>query len=114
MKKSYIKPTVFVEHLAMKSSISTCGYVSTIKIDGDGQPCRDQFYNPNIRPQKGGLCKDHKDSQGPNVTTYLPDAPEFGTLVCSENGTCDSCFSCYHVPDGLEPNGTSSAYVGIS
>ncbi len=111
MKKSYIKPTVFVEHLAMKSSISTCGYVSTMKMD-DNLPCLDQFYDPNISPQKGGLCKDHKDSQGPNVTTYLPDA-EY-TLVCSENRTCDDCFSCYHVPYGLEPNGTSSAYVGIS
>lgn len=98
----------------MKSSISTCGYVSTAKIEGDGQFCLNQFYDPNKRPQDGGLCKDHKDSLGPNVTTYLPDAPEFGTLVCSENGTCDSCFSCYHVPGGLEPDGMSKAYVGIS
>ena len=111
MKKSYIKPTVFVEHLAMKSSISTCGYVSTIKIDGDGQPCLDQFYDPNKRPQDGGLCKDHKDSWGPSVTTYLPEV-DF-TMICSENGTCDSCFSCYHVPEQLD--GTSSKYyIGIS
>lgn len=106
MKKSYIKPTVFVEHLAMKSSISTCGYVSTIKIDGDGQPCREQFYDPN----GGGLCKDHKDTWGPSVTTYLPDAGF--TMVCSENGTCESCFYCYHVPEQLD--GTSKAYVGLS
>lgn len=107
MKKSYIKPTVFVEHLAMKSSISTCECVSTTRIEGDGQPCDPQFYNPN---GEGGLCKDHKDTWGPSVTTYLPDA-DF-TMVCFENGTCDSCFSCYHVPDQLD--GTSKAYVGIS
>lgn len=112
MKKSYIKPTVFVEHLAMKSSISTCGYVSTKQMEGDNQPCLDQFYDPNRPPQKGGLCDYHKDSWGPSVTTYLPDAPEFGTLVCFDNGTCDSCHSCYHVPDQLD--GTSKAYVGLS
>lgn len=106
MKKSYIKPTVFVEHLAMKSSISTCECVSTTRIEGDGQPCDKQVYDPNGR----GLCEYHKDSWGSSVTTYLPDAGF--TMVCFDNGTCDSCFSCYHVPDQLD--GESSAYVGIS
>lgn len=110
MKKSYIKPTVFVEHLAMKSSISTCDCVSTAKIEDDVYTCHEQFYNPNRPPQKGGLCDYHKDTWGPNVTTYLPDA-EF-TLVCFDNGTCESCSSCYHVPDQLD--GTSKAYVGLS
>ena len=45
MKKSYIKPTVFVEHLAMKSSISTCDCVSTAKIE-DNYFCNNQVYNP--------------------------------------------------------------------
>ena len=91
MKKSYIKPTVFVEHLAMKSSISTCECVSTAKIAEDGQPCDKQVYDPNRPPQKGGLCDYHKDTWGPSVTTYLPDAGF--TMVCFDNGTCDSCFS---------------------
>lgn len=107
MKKSYIKPTVFVEHLAMKSSISTCDCVSTAKIEDDVYTCHEQFYNPT---QKGGLCKDHKDKWGPSVTTYLPDA-EY-TLVCSENGTCDDCFYCYHVPEQID--GKNEAYVGLS
>lgn len=109
MKKSYIKPTVFVEHLAMKSSISTCDCVSTAKIE-DNYTCHEQVYNPNISPQEGGLCKDHK-GLGPSVTTYLPE--DGSTLVCFGNGTCDFCDSCYHVPfqlDGKNPK----YYIGIS
>ena len=106
MKKSYIKPTVFVEHLAMKSSISTCGYVSTTKIE-DGYTCHEQFYNPM---QEGGLCEKHEGSPGPNVATYDPNWET--TLICFDNGTCDECYYCYHVPDQLD--GTSKAYVGLS
>ena len=109
MKKSYIKPTVFVEHLAMKSSISTCDCVSTAKIE-DNYFCNNQVYNPNISPQEGGLCEKHKGSSDPNVATYDPN---FGaTLVCRENRTCEWCYECYHVPGGLD--GTNSAYVGLS
>lgn len=104
MKKSYIKPTVFVEHLAMKSSISTCECVSTARID-DGYTCHEQFYNTT---QKGGLCDIHKGSSGPIVATYDPDFD--ATLVCSGNGTCQYCVECYHVPF----SGTSLAYVGLS
>lgn len=93
----------------MKSSISTCGYVSTTKIE-DGYTCDKQFYDPT---HEGGLCEEHKDSLG-SVPTYVPDAPEFGTLVCLGNGTCDTCFECYHVPAPGELDGTSTAYVGLS
>ena len=108
MKKSYIKPTVFVEHLAMKSSISTCGYVSTAEIE-DNYFCNNQVYNPNISPQEGGLCEKHK-GLGPSVATYDPNWET--TLICFDNGTCDECYYCYHVPDQLD--GTSKAYVGLS
>lgn len=107
MKKSYIKPTVFVEHLAMKSSISTCGFVSTKRIE-DNYTCDKQFYNPT---QEGGWCEKHK-GLGPSVPTYVPD---FGyTLVCSENRTCRICYECYHVPGPGELDGENEAYVGIS
>ena len=107
MKKSYIKPTVFVEHLAMKSSISTCECVSTAMIE-DNYSCQKQFYDPT---QEGGWCEKHK-GLGPSVATYDPDLDTI--LVCSENRTCQRCFECYHVPGGLDPDGTSLAYVGLS
>lgn len=107
MKKSYIKPTVFVEHLAMKSSISTCECVSTAMIE-DNYSCQKQFYDPT---QEGGWCEKHK-GLGPSVATYDPN---FGaTLVCRENRTCDICYECYHVPGLGELDGENEAYVGLS
>ena len=106
MKKSYIKPTVFVEHLAMKSSISTCGYVSTRQMEGDGYNCDKQVYDPT---HEGGLCEEHKGSLN-FVPTYLPDWGS--TLICRDNGSCDECYYCYHVPGGLD--GKNEAYVGLS
>lgn len=91
----------------MKSSISTCGYVSTTKIE-DGYTCHEQFYSPT---QEGGLCEDHK-GLGPCVATYNPDFET--TMVCSENGTCTDCYPCYHVPGLGELDGKNEAYVGLS
>lgn len=109
MKKSYIKPTVFVEHLAMKSSISTCGFVSTAKIEDDVYTCHKQFYDPT---HEGGLCEEHKGSLG-SVPTYVPE--DGSTLVCSGNGTCEWCYECYHVPVPGGLDGTNSKYyIGIS
>lgn len=95
-----------MEHLAMKSSISTCGYVSTRQMEGDDYTCDKQFYDPT---HEGGLCDIHEGSWN-SVPTYVPDWET--TLICRDNGTCDECYYCYHIPDQL--NGTSSAYTGLS
>ena len=96
MKKKYKKPEIVFEDLAFKSSLATCGFVSTTKITNDIYPC---------------YQVDGEYPLGKGEPAYVPDWGD--TLINSDRNICSSYYYCYDVPQ-LMLEDKNENYIGLS